>query len=207
MPEVQEPSATMEHEKHPLHDADEESTLDLSKTDSQIKKRSKTRIILIMISLCVAVFLAALDVTIVTTALPTIAEYFNSDAAYTWVGSSYILATAAATPIWGKVSDIFGRKPVLILANIVFFVGALVAGLSNSIGMLITARAIQGLGGGGLLVLVNIVIGDLFSVRDRGVYCGMIGGVWALALSFGPVVGGVFAEKVSWRWWYVVHDR
>lgn len=194
----------MEHEKSTQHDEDEEPIHDLSKTDSQIKKRSKTRIMFIMISLCVAVFLAALDVTIVTTALATIAEYFDSDAAYTWVGSAYILATAAATPIWGKVSDIFGRKPVLILANIVFFVGALVAGLSNSIGMLITARAVQGLGGGGLLVLVNIVIGDLFSPRDRGAYYGMIGGVWALALSFGPVVGGAFAEKVSWRWWYVV---
>ena len=112
-----------------------------------------------------AVFLAALDVTIVTTALPTIAGYFHTSSGYTWVGSAYLLATAAAAPIWGKLSDIYGRKPTLLAANALFFVGSLIAGLSVSFGMLLAARAIQGAAGGGLLVLVNIVIGDLFSPR------------------------------------------
>lgn len=113
-----------------------------------------------------AVFLAALDVTIVTTALPTIAGYFHASSSYTWVGSAYLLGTAAAAPIWGKLSDIYGRKPTLLAANALFFVGSLIAGLSINIGMLLTARAIQGTAGGGLVVLVNIVIGDLFSPRS-----------------------------------------
>ena len=100
-----------------------------------------------------------------TTALPTIAEHFHSSAVYTWIGSGYLLGAAASTPIWGKVSDIFGRKPVLLVANSVFFVGSLLAAVSISSAMLIASRVIQGIGGGGLLVLVNICIGDLFSMR------------------------------------------
>ena len=104
--------------------------------------------------------------TIITTALPTIAAHFNaSQADYTWIGSSYLLAAAAATPTWGKISDIFGRKPVLLVANIVFFVGSLICGLSINMSMLLAGRVIQGIGGGGLIILVNICISDLFSMR------------------------------------------
>ena len=144
--------------------------------------------------------LTRIQITIITTALPTISEYFGSSAGYTWIGSAYLLGAAASTPVWGKVSDIFGRKPILLVANGVFFVGSLIAALSVNIGMLITARAIQGIGGGGLVVLVNICIGDLFSQRRRGAYYGIIGGVWAIASSLGPIMGGVFTEKVTWRW-------
>lgn len=150
-----------------------------------------------------AVFLAAMDITIITTALPTISAHFHSAAGYTWIGSAFNLAAAASTPIWGKLSDIFGRKPVLLVANVVFFIGSLVAALAVNIGMLIVARAIQGIGGGGLIILVNIVISDLFSMRSRGQYFGIIGMVWALASALGPVIGGALTEKVSWRWWYV----
>jgi MFS family permease len=103
--------------------------------------------------------------TIITTAVPTIAEHFQSATGYTWIGSAYLLGAASSTPLWGKISDIFGRKPILLIANLVFFVGSLLAATSVSIGMLIAARAIQGCGGGGLIVLVNISIGDLFSMR------------------------------------------
>lgn len=167
--------------------------------------RSKLKIGLIMASLSVAVLLAALDVTIVTTALPTISADFKSASGYTWVGSAYLIAQSAATPIWGKVSDIFGRKPILLVTNAIFFVGSLIAGLAVNIHMLIAARVIQGIGAGGLITLVNIAISDLFSVRDRGVYFGMIGGVWALASSLGPVVGGLFTQKVSWRWCFLIN--
>lgn len=158
--------------------------------------RTKLQIFLIMLSLAIAVLLVALDITIVTTALPTISQEFNSASGYTWIGSAYLIAQSAATPIWGKVSDIFGRKPILLLTNVIFFVGSLLAGVSVNMNMLIASRVIQGIGGGGLITLVNITISDLFSVRDRGAYFGIIGGVWALASSLGPVVGGAFTQKV-----------
>ena len=128
--------------------------------------RSKPSITVIILALCMATFLAALDVAIVTTALPYIAEAFNaSQTAYSWVGSAYLLTYAAFTPFWAKCSDIFGRKPILLLANVIFLVGSLVCGLAHSIAMLIAGRAVQGAGGGGLIILVNITISDLFSLR------------------------------------------
>jgi len=102
----------------------------------------------------------------VTTALPTIASYFQaSEADYTWIGSAYLLAAAASTPTWGKISDIFGRKPIVLVANIVFFGGSLICALAINVKMLLGGRVIQGIGGGGLIILVNICISDLFSMR------------------------------------------
>ena len=113
-----------------------------------------------------AVFLAALDQTIITTALPTIArELSASEADYVWVGSTYLLAGAAAMPSWGKISDIFGRKPIILLANFLFSIGSLICALSIDVGMLQGGRVIQGIGAGGLMTLVNICISDMFSVR------------------------------------------
>lgn len=104
--------------------------------------------------------------TIVTTAVPTITERFHaSEGDYTWIGSAYLLAAAASTPTWGKFSDIWGRKPIILLANALFFVGSLIAALSNGIQMLLAGRVIQGTGGGGLIILANICVSDLFSMR------------------------------------------
>ena len=153
----------------------------LEKTPSEVQ-RSKWRIVLIMGSLCIAVFLAALDITIVTTAIPTISSHFHaSNGDYAWIGSAYLLAAAAATPSWGKFSDIFGRKPMILLANVIFLVGSIIAATSASIKQLIAARVIQGVGGGGLIVLANVCISDLFHMRERSKYFGVIGAVWGVS--------------------------
>lgn len=147
-------------EKHPTMD---QRSLD---TTSSTPRRSTGKTIAVVSALCIAIFLAALDTVLITTALPSIAQVFDiSDAGYAWVGSSYLLTNAASVPFWGKISDVFGRKPILFLANAVFLVGSLISALAVSLHMLIAGRAVQGLGGGGIVILVNICVGDLFSLR------------------------------------------
>lgn len=168
-------------------------------------ERSRLETFLVVFALCMALFLAALDMTIITTAIPTISNYFNSSLGYIWIGSAYLLGNATFVPTWGKISDIFGRKPVLIGAVAIFWIGSLLCALSNSMGMLIAARAIQGVGGGGTIVLPNICVSDLFSMRKRGMYFGILGGVWAIASAVGPVLGGVFTSRASWRWCFWIN--
>ncbi|KAJ6788278.1 hypothetical protein PWT90_09831 [Aphanocladium album] len=168
-------------------------------------QRTKLETTLVMVALCIALFLAALDMTIVTTAIPTISAHFHSTAGYVWIGSAYMLGSAALVPTWGKLSDIFGRKPILMTAVVVFWVGSLLCALSTSMGMLIAARAIQGVGGGGTIVLPNICVADLFSARKRGVYFGFLGMIWAVASAIGPIIGGAFTTRVSWRWCFWVN--
>ncbi|KAJ5859408.1 putative MFS-type transporter [Penicillium chrysogenum] len=167
--------------------------------------RSFLQTFTILTALCAGVFVAALDVTIITTALPSIAAHFESSSAYTWIGSSYILANTATIPAWGKVSDIWGRKPLLLVATVIFFSGSLICAVGNTIAIFLFGRAVQGLGAAGLITLVNICVSDLFSLRDRGLYFGLISVVWALASGVGPVLGGVFTEKASWRWCFWVN--
>ena len=161
---VDAPPTEKTEQDTPSAPAEETTTTPLAPEET----RTRLQTTAIILALASALFLAALDVTIVTVAVPTIALEFRSTAGYTWIGSAYMLATAAAAPMWGKVSDIWGRKPVMLIAVGVFWIGSLLSAVSRSMGMLIVARAVQGVGGGGIVILVNICISDLFSMRKRG---------------------------------------
>ncbi|KAH7363423.1 major facilitator superfamily domain-containing protein [Plectosphaerella cucumerina] len=183
-------------------DNDNDSTTAPQEAEAQ---RTKFETTLIIASLMAALFLAALDVSIVATIVPTVAQEFQSSTGYVWIGSAFLLGNAACVPTWGKISDIWGRKPILLAALGVFWVGSLLCGVAVNMAMLIAGRAVQGVGGGGVIVLVNICISDLFSLRERGVYFGIVGIVWAIASAVGPVVGGILTSKVTWRWCFYIN--
>jgi len=159
---------------------------------------SSTNIAWTMMSLCLSVLLSALDLTIVTPAIPAIVGTFKSAGGYIWVGSAYTLAYAAITPVWGSVSDIWGRKPIMLIAVAVFLVGSLICALAPQMDVLILGRAVQGLGGSGMGIMVNIVVSDMFSLRDRGLYLAITSLVWAVGSAIGPVLGGVFTTRLRW---------
>ncbi|KAK7179473.1 major facilitator superfamily transporter [Paraphaeosphaeria sporulosa] len=157
-------------------------------------------------ALTLSIFLAALDTVLIPTALPSISHDFHiPDSLYAWTGSAYLLANAASIPLWGKLSDVFGRKPIILLANSIFLVGSILCAVSVSAPMLVAGRSVQGLGGGGINVLVYVCVADLFAIRDRSFYMGIVGAMYAVASALGPVLGGMFAEKLSWRWCFYVN--
>ncbi|KAI2604970.1 major facilitator superfamily domain-containing protein [Hypoxylon fragiforme] len=169
------------------------------------KVRTKPRMFAILASLYLVLFVAALDQTIVATAIPTISASLHSASGYVWIGGAYLLANAAAGPIWARFSDIWGRKPALLGAVGIFAIASMIAALSINMSMLIAARALQGTAGGGLMQMVAITISDLFSVRNRSLYIGLLGVVWALAGSAGPLIGGALTELVSWQWCFWIN--
>jgi EmrB/QacA subfamily drug resistance transporter len=163
------------------------------------------RLKLTMTALMLTMFLAALDQTIVSTALPRITSELNGLAQLSWVVTAYLLASTASTPIWGKISDLYGRKIMLQAAIVIFLLGSLLAGASQSMLMLVVTRGIQGLGGGGLMVLVMAVIADIIPPRDRGKFTGLFGGVFAIASVAGPLLGGFFVDFGGWRWIFYIN--
>ena len=160
---------------------------------------------LVFAGLMSGVLLAALDQTIVATALPTIVGDLGGLSHLSWVVTAYLLASTTSTPLYGKISDLYGRKTVFQAAIVIFLVGSALSGLAQSMGQLIAFRAVQGLGAGGLMALAIAIIGDVVSPRERGRYQGYIGAMFALASVAGPLLGGFLVDNLSWRWAFYVN--
>ncbi|MEU6599000.1 MDR family MFS transporter [Streptomyces flaveolus] len=156
-------------------------------------------------ALLLGLLLAALDQTIVSTALPTIVSDLGGLEHLSWVVTAYLLASTAATPLWGKLGDQYGRKRLFQTAIVIFLIGSALCGTAQDMPQLIAFRALQGLGGGGLLVLSMAIVGDLVPPRERGRYQGLFGAVFGTTSVLGPLLGGLFTEHLSWRWVFYVN--
>ena len=156
-------------------------------------------------AILLALFLGALDQTIVGPVLPRISTELNGVDLYTWVVTAYLVTSTAAIPIYGKMSDYFGRKPMLIIGIVLFLIGSVLSGLSQTMAELIIFRGVQGLGAGALFPISLAVIGDLFTPAERGKYQGLFGAVFGVAFLVGPFLGGVLTDNLSWHWIFFVN--
>jgi EmrB/QacA subfamily drug resistance transporter len=162
-------------------------------------------ILLVYAGLAVAMLLPAMNMTLVSTALPTIAGDLGGLSQLPWVVTAYLLTSTVIVPVAGKVSDLFGRKPLFQIAIVVFAVGSVLCGIATDMWQLIAFRGIQGLGGGALLALTQAIIGDVVSPRQRGRYQGYLGAVFAFASVVGPLLGGLFVDHLTWRWAFFIN--
>ncbi|GHF06975.1 MFS transporter [Streptomyces spiralis] len=177
----------------------------ISETETGPAGKQPKSVRVVLLALMIAMMLAMLDNMIVGTAMPTIVGELGGLQHLSWVVTAYTLATAAATPLWGKLGDMYGRKGAFMTSIVIFLAGSALSGMAQNMGELIGFRAIQGLGAGGLMVGVMAIIGDLIPPRERGKYQGMMAGVMALAMIGGPLVGGTITDNWGWRWAFYIN--
>src|SRR5712671_828884 len=161
--------------------------------------------IIVTIALMLGMALAALDTTIVGTALPSIVGKLGGITLYSWVFSAYLLTSTTTVPIYGKLADLFGRKPVFLFGTALFLIGSAASGAAQSMEQLIIFRAIQGLGAGAVLPIVLTIIGDIFVLEERARVQGLFSGVWAASSIVGPALGGLIVDHFSWRWVFYIN--
>jgi len=164
-----------------------------------------SRKLLVMLGVMLALFLAALDQTIVATALPRIVQDFHGLEHLSWVIAAYLLASTVVVPVYGKLSDIYGRKPFILSAIVLFLIGSVLSGISQNMLQLVLFRAVQGLGGGAIFANAFAVVGDLYPPAERGRWQGLLGGVFGLSSIVGPTLGGWLTDHASWRWNFFIN--
>ena len=166
---------------------------------------SRRETLLTMLGVLMVMLLASLDQTIVSTAMPRVIADLHGFDRYTWVSTAYLLTSTVMVPIYGKLSDLYGRKPIFLFGVVVFLIGSALSGASQSMNQLIAFRALQGIGAGALMPIAIAIVGDLFTPRERGKWQGVTGGVWGISAIIGPTLGGWITQNASWRWVFYVN--
>lgn len=158
-----------------------------------------------MAAILLSMFMAAMEATVVATAMPTVVADLRGIELYGWVGSLYMLASTVTIPLWGKLADLWGRKPVMLAGLVLFLVGSVASGTSATMFQLVVFRAVQGMGAGSLQPVSLTLVGDLFAVEERGRIQGMFGALWGVAGMMGPLLGGLIVRALSWRWVFYIN--
>src|SRR5919106_4590258 len=166
---------------------------------------SRNRIILVTAGIMLSLFLASMESTVVATAMPTIVGQLGGLEHYSWVFSAFMLASTTVVPLLGKLSDIYGRRKLYVFAMALFLMGSVWCGWANSMTQLIFARALQGIGAGGIMPLAFILIGEMFTLEQRARMQGFFSGVWGVSSVIGPLLGGFLVDQFSWRWVFYVN--
>src|ERR687886_2229209 len=173
--------------------------------DAQPLEMSNRRRLWVTLGVITGMFLAALEATVVSTAMPTVIASLGGLNHYSWVFSAYLITSTVTVPVWGKLSDLYGRRLFYQLGIAVFLLGSILSGMSTSMTQLIAFRAIQGLGAGALIPLGMTIIGDIYTVKERARMQALFSGVWGFSSVIGPVVGGFITDQLSWRWVFYIN--